>query len=87
MVWLKIQNSRNEVAAGDYIDWKQQNAVFEDRCAWTGTSFNLATKDQPEYLDANEAPHHHAPSDRPVALYGTLFPARRRHSRPRPYST
>jgi putative ABC transport system permease protein len=54
MVWSKIQNSRDEVAAGDYIDWKQQNTVFQDLCARTHTSFNLATKDQPEYLDANE---------------------------------
>src|SRR5580658_1699403 len=54
MVWSKIQNSRDEVAAGDYIDWKQQNTVFQDLCARTRTSFNLATKDQPEYLDADE---------------------------------
>jgi len=54
MVWSKIQNSRDGVAAGDYIDWEQQNTVFQDLCAWTGTSFNLSTKEQPEYLDANE---------------------------------
>ncbi len=54
MVWSKIQNSRDGVAAGDYIDWKQQNTVFQDLCARTSTSFNLASKDQPEYLDANE---------------------------------
>jgi putative ABC transport system permease protein len=53
MVWSKIQNFHNGVAAGDFVDWKQQNAVFEDLCAWTGGSYNLATKDQPEYVDAS----------------------------------
>jgi len=53
MVWSKIQGFHNGVAAGDFLDWKQQNAVFQDLCAWTGGSYNLATKDQPEYIDAN----------------------------------
>ena len=52
MVWSKIQNFHNGVSAGDYTDWKNQSAVFSDLCAWTGTSFNAATKDQPEYLQA-----------------------------------
>jgi putative ABC transport system permease protein len=51
MVWSKIQANRNGVAAGDYLDWKQQNAVFQDLCAWTDGSFNLATKDRPEYVN------------------------------------
>jgi putative ABC transport system permease protein len=53
MVWSKIQNFHNGVAAGDFVEWKQQNAVFQDLCAWTGGSYNLATKDQPEYVDAS----------------------------------
>src|ERR1700691_1545241 len=53
MVWSAIQGHRNGVAAGDFNDWKQQNTVFSDLGAWSGTSFNIATKDQPEYLDAN----------------------------------
>lgn len=53
MVWSKIQTYHNGVSAGDYLDWKQQSTVFQDLCAWTGTSFNLATKDQPQFLDAN----------------------------------
>jgi putative ABC transport system permease protein len=52
MVWSSIQGNRNGVAAGDFTDWKQQNTVFSDINAWNGTSFNIATKDQPQYLQA-----------------------------------
>ncbi len=54
MVWSKIQTYHNGVAAGDFLDWKQQNTVFQDLCAWTGASFNLATKDKPEYVNGNQ---------------------------------
>jgi len=50
MVWSKIQDNHNGISAGDYSDWKSQSAVFQDLNAWTGGAFNLATKDQPEYL-------------------------------------
>ncbi len=53
MVWSKIQTYHNGVAAGDFLDWKAQNTVFADLCAWSGTSFNLATKDKPEYVNGN----------------------------------
>jgi putative ABC transport system permease protein len=53
MVWSKIQTYHNGVAAGDFTDWKNQNTVFSDLNAWSGLSFNIATKDQPEYLEAN----------------------------------
>jgi putative ABC transport system permease protein len=55
MVWSKIQTYHNGVAAGDFTDWKNQAKVFQDLCAWTGQSFNIATKDQPEYLQATMA--------------------------------
>jgi len=51
MVWSKIQGDRNGIAAGDFTDWQNQNTVFSSLCAFTGGSFNLATKDQPEYVD------------------------------------
>jgi len=51
MVWSKIQTYHNGVSAGDFLDWKQQNTVFQDLCAWSGASFNLATKDKPEYIN------------------------------------
>ncbi len=53
MVWSSIQDHRNGVAAGDFTDWKQQNTVFSDLNAFSGTSFNIATKDQPQYLQAS----------------------------------
>jgi len=51
MVWSKIQTFHNGVSAGDFLDWKQQNTVFQDLCAWSGANFNLATKDKPEYVN------------------------------------
>src|ERR1700743_764451 len=53
MVWSKIQTFRNSVSAGAYADWKRQATAFQDLNAWTGKSFNIATKDQPEYLQAS----------------------------------
>src|SRR5208282_1280 len=50
MVWSKIQGDRNVIAAQDFVDWKNQNTVFQDLNAFSGGSFNLATKDQPEYV-------------------------------------
>lgn len=55
IVWSKIQGYHNGVSAGDYLDWKQQSTVFQDLNAWSGLSFNIATKDQPEYLQATAA--------------------------------
>ena len=58
MVWSKIQDNRNSIAAQDFLDWKSQNTVFQDLNAWTGGSFNLrATREQPEYLEGR-ADHH-----------------------------
>ena len=52
VVWSKIQTYHNVVAAGDYTDWKNQNTSFQDLCAWTGGTFNLAASgEQPEKLD------------------------------------
>jgi putative ABC transport system permease protein len=53
MVWSKIQGSRNGIAAQDFLDWKNQSTVFQDICASSGGSFNLATKEQPEYLQGS----------------------------------
>jgi putative ABC transport system permease protein len=53
MVWSKIQGSRNVIAAGDFEDWKRESTVFQDLNAWSGGSFNLATKDQPEYVQGS----------------------------------
>jgi predicted permease len=53
MVWSRIQGGNNSVAAGDFLDWKQQNKTFKDMCAWTGASFNFATPAQPEQISGN----------------------------------
>ncbi|MGA2847460.1 MAG: ABC transporter permease [Terracidiphilus sp.] len=50
MVWSKIQGGRNSIAAQDFVDWKTRNTAFQDINAFTGGAFNLATKEQPEYL-------------------------------------
>ena len=54
MVWSKIQDNRNSIAAGDFLDWKHQNTVFQDINAWTGGAFNLATKEQPEFVQGQQ---------------------------------
>jgi putative ABC transport system permease protein len=55
MVWSKIQTFHNGVSAGDFTDWKQQSTVFQDLDAWTGGAFNIATKDQPEFIQGTRA--------------------------------
>ncbi|MFZ0955702.1 MAG: ABC transporter permease [Candidatus Sulfotelmatobacter sp.] len=53
IVWSKIQGGRNSVAAGDYLDWKEQNKTFTDMCAWSGVSYNFATPGQPEQINGD----------------------------------
>ncbi len=55
MVWSKVQGNKNVVAAGDYLDWKNENTVFQGLVAWTGTSINLATANRPEQVQAQVA--------------------------------
>jgi putative ABC transport system permease protein len=55
MVWSSIQGHRNGISAGDYLDWKRDSTVFQDLDAWSGTDFNIATKDQPEDVQATLA--------------------------------
>ena len=52
MVWSKINGHRNPVSAADYLDWKRQNAVFQDVLAWSGGNFNLSTSGRPEVVRA-----------------------------------
>ena len=52
MVWSKINGHRNSVSAGDYLDWKSQNSVFQDLIAWTSGTFSLSASDQPEAMEA-----------------------------------
>jgi putative ABC transport system permease protein len=50
MVWSKINGHNNSVSAGDYLDWKRQNAVFQDIVAWSGGSFSLSISGRPEAI-------------------------------------
>jgi putative ABC transport system permease protein len=51
VVWSKPGDGRNVVSAGDFLEWKAQNTVFQDLNAWTGSTFNLATSERPEQID------------------------------------
>jgi putative ABC transport system permease protein len=55
MVWSKIQGNKNGVAAGDYLDWRNQSSVFQGLEAFTGESVNLATASRPEMVQAQAA--------------------------------
>src|SRR5260370_14152764 len=53
MVWEKPPGSeRNGISAGNFLDWRNQNHVFEQMSAITGESFNLAEATQPEQIQA-----------------------------------
>jgi len=55
MVWSKIGGDRNEVSAGDFLDWKRQSSVFQQLNAWSGHDFNLSTADHPEMVSGQVA--------------------------------
>jgi len=55
IVWSKIQDHKNGVAAGDYLDWARQSHSFQNLIAMSGTSFNLAGKEAPEMVQADMA--------------------------------
>ncbi len=53
MVWSRVGNDRHDSVSGaDYLDWKQQNTVFQDLVAFSATRFNMAGKQEPEMVDA-----------------------------------
>ena len=52
IVWSRIQGFRNGVSAGDFLDWQAQSKSFQALKAFTGTSFNLAGKQEPEMVHA-----------------------------------
>jgi hypothetical protein len=53
MLWSKIQGERNSVSPGDYLEWKRRNTSFQDINAWSGGSFNVATRERPEQIDGS----------------------------------
>ena len=53
MVWEKPPGSeRNGISAANFLDWRNQNHVFEQMSAITGESYNLADETQPEQIHA-----------------------------------
>src|SRR5437660_2826779 len=52
MVWSKVNGHNNSVSAGDYLDWKRQNTVFQDLVAWSGGTFSLTVGCHPEAMQA-----------------------------------
>src|SRR5438876_64101 len=52
MVWSKVGGENNVVSAGDFLDWKRQNTVFQDLNAWSDANYNLATLERPEHVEA-----------------------------------
>jgi putative ABC transport system permease protein len=50
MVWSKVNGHRNGVSAGDFLDWKRQNSVFQDVVAWSEGTFSLSLSGRPESM-------------------------------------
>src|ERR1700685_2373590 len=54
MVWSKIQGHRNGVAAGDYLDWRNQSRSFQGLWAWSGFNATLGGAQEPEQVDGTQ---------------------------------
>jgi putative ABC transport system permease protein len=54
VVWSKIKTFHNGTSAGDFTDWQRLNSSFQTLEAFTGGSFNIASKDQPENIDGRQ---------------------------------
>jgi putative ABC transport system permease protein len=48
MVWSRVNGHNSPVSPGDFLDWKQQNSVFQDLVGWDGTTLNLSAGGRPE---------------------------------------
>jgi putative ABC transport system permease protein len=48
MIWSKINDNRNVVSAGDYLEWKKESRLFQDMVAWSGGSYSLSMSGHPE---------------------------------------
>ncbi|HEV7890467.1 MAG TPA: ABC transporter permease [Pyrinomonadaceae bacterium] len=52
MVWSSVNQKRNSVSTGDYLEWKRRGTSFQYLEAWTGATFNVATDERPEQVQA-----------------------------------
>jgi putative ABC transport system permease protein len=48
MIWSKVNDNRNVVSAGDYLEWKKESRLFQDMVAWSGGSYSLSMSGHPE---------------------------------------
>ncbi len=58
MVWENNRNrgrSRNVISPANFLDWRDQNSVFEDMAMFIDFRFNLTSVDDPEELPAQIA--------------------------------
>src|SRR6185437_2032315 len=53
MVWSEVQGQKNSVSPGDYLEWKRRSTSFQDINAWSGGSYNVATRERPEQIDGS----------------------------------
>ncbi len=52
MVWSQVNQGRSSVSAGDYLEWKWRSTSFQYLEAWSGGTFNVATEERPEQIQA-----------------------------------
>src|SRR5262245_40444378 len=52
MVWSKVKQGRSSVSTGDYLEWQRRSTSFQYLEAWTGNTFNVATDERPEQIQA-----------------------------------
>lgn len=52
MVWSKADQRRNSVSADDYLEWKHRSKSFQYLEAWSGGTFNVATDERREQVQA-----------------------------------
>jgi putative ABC transport system permease protein len=54
MVWSKFKGDRDMASAGEFLDWKRENSVFQSLSAWTPASFDLTGSGAvPEFVRGN----------------------------------
>src|ERR1700734_1993355 len=75
VVWSKIKTFHNGISAGDFTDWRRENSTFQSLNAFTGGSFNIASKEQPENIDGEEVtPGYYNMLGRPFFLGRDFLP-------------
>src|ERR1044072_6865683 len=53
IVWSWSRGSRNSVPSGDFLEWQRRSSSFQGIGAWSGATFNVATNDRPQEVNAS----------------------------------